>query len=101
MYRYKEDTGKRVEFYQSKNIIFDNVTGKDVNKDAIVVFTIVSGDFSIGTGREHCIYIYTVFDKHLKLIWCIDTGDRSAGGLRDVYGEGGNLIVETSTQMFF
>ncbi|MBK7597704.1 MAG: hypothetical protein IPJ07_03900 [Acidobacteria bacterium] len=31
----------------------------------------------------------------MKLIWCIDTGDRSAGGLRDVYGEGGNLIVET------
>ncbi|MBK7597703.1 MAG: hypothetical protein IPJ07_03895 [Acidobacteria bacterium] len=28
VYRYKEDTGKRVEFYQSKNIIFDNVTGK-------------------------------------------------------------------------
>lgn len=95
VYRYKEDNGKRVEFYQSKNIIFDNVTGKDVNKDAIIVFTIVSGDFSIGTGREHCIYIYTIYDKQLKLIWYIDTGDRSAGGLRDVYGEDGNLIVET------
>ena len=95
-YRYKEDSGKRVEFYQNKNIIFDNVTGKDLKKDAVVVFMIVSGESgTIGTGKEHSIYIYSIFDKQLKLIWCIDTGDRSVGGLRDVYGEDGNLIVET------
>jgi len=39
--------------------------------------------------------VYTPTAGKLKLLWSFDTGDRSTGGLRDIYSDDGNLVVET------
>lgn len=94
-YEYKDESRKLVLW--SSGTIYDQVTGKDAITDAVVVFEHRSAgpDHSIGTGREYCVYIYGLIHRRLKLLWSFVSGDRSAGGLRDIYGEGGNLVIET------
>jgi hypothetical protein len=76
--------------------VYDRVTGKENSLSAIVVFSVRSGSFGVmGSGRTHCVYIYNLSKGSLKLLWSFDTGDRSNGGLRNIYGENGNLIKET------
>jgi hypothetical protein len=76
--------------------IHDRVTGNDGAVSAIAVLSIHSGSYGImGSGRPHYVYIYGLQRGKLKLLWSFDTGDRAAGGLRDIYGESGNLVVET------
>jgi hypothetical protein len=71
-------------------IFYDKLTSNDKD-DAVIVLSYGAG----GSGMYGSIFIYTTINNTLKLIWSIDTGDRSDGGLRDVYIEKGNLIIET------
>jgi len=76
--------------------IYDHVTGKDSSLSAIIVFSVYYGTSGImGSGRSHCVYIYNLQRGTLKLFWSFDTGDRADGGLRNIYGENSNLVVET------
>ncbi len=68
-----------------------DVTGGDDVEDAIVILTYSTG----GTGISECVYVFTKLDNVPKLLWSFNTGDRSDGGLRNVYSENGNLVVET------
>jgi hypothetical protein len=88
-------TDVRVEIHHL-GTIYDHVTGKDTSPSAIVVFSIFTGIHGMmGTGRSHCVFIYGWPGGKLKLLWSFDTGDRADRGLRDIYGESGNLIIET------
>lgn len=72
-------------------IYLGNITGRDKIPDATVVLTYATG----GSGISECVYLYTMKDGMLELLWSFDTGDRSDGGLRNIYSEGENLVVET------
>lgn len=85
----------RVEI-NNLGIFYDHVTGKDKSLSAIVVFSVFAGEHGMmGTGRTHCVYIYSWPRGKVELLWSFDTGDRADGGLRNVYGANGNLIIET------
>ncbi|MBK9708004.1 MAG: hypothetical protein IPO77_13625 [Acidobacteria bacterium] len=72
-------------------VLFDHVAGNGKSKEAIVIVS----PLSHGSGMEYWVYIFGTDDHNkLKLLWSLGFGDRSAGGLRDVYGDKGNLVLE-------
>ena len=62
----------------------------DGNEEAMVVlFENVKG-----TAIPYYVYIYGLDDNRSKLLWAFKTGDRADGGLRQVYAENGELVIE-------
>ena len=68
---------------------YGDVTG-DGSEEAFVVLPIEVN----GTAAPHIVYIYTLQNNDLKLLWSFETGDRADGGLRNIGAEGGELVVE-------
>lgn len=71
---------------------YADVTG-DGNSEALVVLDIITG----GSMMPQCVYIFTLENpktKAVRLLWDFQTGDRADGGLRKIYGENENLVVE-------
>ena len=64
----------------------------DRTEEAIVILDVtVKG----GSASPNIVYLYSFVDGSApKLLWAFSTGDRKDGGLRRVYAENGNLIVE-------
>jgi hypothetical protein len=72
---------------------YTDVTG-DNKEEAIVFIDIVSG----GSSLPGCVYIFQSQEpknKKVKLIWEFFAGDRAFGGLRNIYNENEQLVVET------
>jgi hypothetical protein len=44
------------------------------------------------------VYIYGLSRGKPKLLWTFETGDRAAGGYRNVCAENGQLVVELNTR---
>lgn len=63
----------------------------DGNEEAILTMSIQTG----GSSMPNLIYIYTLKNTKPKLLWGFMTGDRAEGGLKKVYAENGELVVET------
>lgn len=73
-----------------KSVEFGDVTG-DGNKEAIVAV----GNICDCSGVWFGVYIYNLAGrKPVRLLWAFQTGDRAVGGLRQVYSQKANLIVE-------
>jgi hypothetical protein len=73
-----------------KSVEFVDVTS-DRQKEAIVVI----GNLCDCSGQWFGIYIYQLAaSKPVRLLWAFQTGDRAIGGLRQVYGRNGQLVVE-------
>jgi len=72
-----------------QGIKYGDVTGDGV-EEAIVSLSILTG----GSARPGIIYIYALQKGRPVLLWSHSTGDRADGGLRDVYAENGQLVVE-------
>jgi len=68
---------------------YSDVTG-DGEEEAILTMSIQTGGSSI----PNLIYIYTLENGKPKLLWGFMTGDRAGGGLKKVYTENDELIVE-------
>ena len=68
---------------------YSDVTG-DGTDEAIVDLGWITG----GSALPDLVYIYTLRKGRPKLLWTFETGDRADGGLKDVHGENGKLIVE-------
>lgn len=86
---YTDKEGGVMEF---SGVNYGDVTG-DGNEEALVVLSIYTG----GTVREDCVYIFTIENqknRKLKKLWDFKTGDRADGGLRSIYSENGNLVIE-------
>ena len=47
-----------------------------------------------GSAIPDYVYIFTMENGKLKLIWEFETGDRADGGLRNVYADNGQLVIE-------
>jgi hypothetical protein len=74
-----------------KSVNLADVTG-DGRKEAIVVV----GNLCDCSGVWFGVYIYRLAGlKPGHLLWSFQTGDRAAGGLRQVSGRDGRLVVET------
>lgn len=73
-----------------KSVEFVDVTG-DRHKEAIVAV----GNLCDCSGVWFGLYVYKLSGKKpIRLLWAFQTGDRAVGGLRNVYGQKGRLIVE-------
>ncbi len=47
-----------------------------------------------GSAIPDYVYLFTMEKGKVKLIWDFETGDRADGGLRNVYAENGQLVIE-------
>lgn len=70
-------------------INYGDITG-DGLEEAMVVFGLTTR----GSAIPHYVYIFTMEKDQPKLIWDFETGDRADGGLRQVYAENGELVIE-------
>lgn len=68
---------------------FFDVTG-DGDDEAVVILKIETG----GTAIPQIVHVFSWKDGKPVLVWPFRTGDRSDGGLKNLYATGGNLVVE-------
>ena len=66
-----------------------DVTG-DGQDEAFVICKVET----TGSAIPQIVYVFTWKDEKPELIWPFRTGDRADGGLKDVRGEDGELVVE-------
>lgn len=86
----RDDAGMVEEMgVKLRSVVYGDVTS-DGAEDAIVVLGVLTG----GSAIPHATYIYALEEEKPKLLWAISTGDRADGGLRRVYAEKGELVVE-------
>ena len=68
---------------------YGDVTG-DGSEEAIIVLYAELG----GTESAEDVFIYTLRNRMPVLLWKFATGDRAEGGLRRIYADNGELVVE-------
>lgn len=73
-----------------EGVSFGDVTGDGVD-DALVVINVPVCCHGWGI---NCVYVYGVQGRHPRLLLAFSDGDRSHAGLKDVYAEGGDLLIE-------
>ena len=66
----------------------------DITGDGIEEGIVALGIDNHGSAIPYYIYIFAVQDGKPRLIWDFETGDRADGGLRNVYADNGQLIIE-------
>ena len=68
---------------------YGDVTGDGLD-EAFVIIKIETGGGSV----PQIVYVYTLKDEKPELIWHFRSGDRADGGLKRIYAENGNAVVE-------
>ena len=68
---------------------YGDITGDGI-EEAMVVFSLDTR----GSAIPYYIYLFTMEEGRPKLIWDFESGDRADGGLRQIYAENGNLVIE-------
>jgi hypothetical protein len=71
-------------------VSYGDVTG-DGNEEAILEFGV---DTSGSSAIVYCVYIYSWRNIRPQYLWSFVSGDRADGGLRQVYPENGELVIE-------
>lgn len=66
----------------------------DITGDGIEEAMVALGIDNRGSAIPDYVYIFALKDGKPKIIWQFETGDRADGGLRNVYAENGQLVVE-------
>jgi hypothetical protein len=69
--------------------VYGDLTG-DGADEAMVVLAVSTN----GSAIPHAVYVYTLEENQPKLLWSFSTGDRADGGLRNIYADQGDLVVE-------
>jgi hypothetical protein len=75
-------------------VILASVAYGDVTSDGTDEALVILEISVRGTAIPHVAYVYTRESEAVKLLWAFQTGDRGDGGLRQIYPEGGRLVVE-------
>lgn len=68
---------------------FGDVTGDKID-EAFVILKIETA----GSAIPQIVYIFTAKENEPELIWYFRTGDRADGGLKNIYAENGEVVVE-------
>jgi hypothetical protein len=66
----------------------------DITGDGIEEAMVALGIDNHGSAIPDYVYIFTLENGKLKLIWDFETGDRADGGLRNVYADNRQLVIE-------
>ena len=66
----------------------------DVTRDGVEEAMVVLTESIRGSAIPYYIYVFGIEKKRPKLLWAVATGDRAEGGLRKVYSENGELVIE-------
>lgn len=66
----------------------------DVTGDGVEEAMVALGVDNSGTAITYYVYIFTLTNGKPKLIWDFETGDRADGGLRNIYADKGQLVIE-------
>jgi len=66
----------------------------DVNGDGLEEAMVVLSIANRGSAILHYVYVFSWERQQPKLLWAFETGDRADGGLRNVYAEKGQLVIE-------
>src|SRR5690242_10256454 len=82
--------GRPLDVGLSASARYYDVTGDGI-EDAIIGF---SEDNSGGSAIVYAAYIYTLRRGRPVFLWGFEAGDRADGGLRSIYGENGELVIE-------
>lgn len=85
---------KAIDFDKSNGASLDKIEYGDVTNDGEKEAMISIAPETGGNCQCEMVFIYTLENKKLKLLWSFDTWDRAIGGLKRVYAENGELIVE-------
>jgi hypothetical protein len=90
-------TLQKGEFPETKNEVgmyLADVDYGDVTGDGVEEAMVRLGIHTGGSSMPNCLYIYTLKENRPRLLWAFVTGDRTDGGLRNIYAKGGKLVVE-------
>ena len=68
---------------------YGDLTGDEI-EEAMVVISVENR----GSAIQHYVYIFTEENQKLKLLWYFEAGDRADGGLRQIFAENGQLVIE-------
>ena len=71
-----------------------HLTYGDVTRDGSEEAIVVLFENVRGSAIPYYVFIYSMVDGSPKLLWSFETGDRADGGLRQVYADAGNLVIE-------
>lgn len=71
------------------SVVYGDLTG-DGADEAMVVLAVSTN----GSVIPHAVYAYTLEEKQPRLLWAFSTGDRADGGLRNIYADQGDFVVE-------
>lgn len=66
----------------------------DANGDNIDEAFVILKIETAGSAIPQIVYVFTLKDEKPELIWHFRTGDRADGGLKNVYTENGEVLVE-------
>ena len=66
----------------------------DVTGDGVEEAMVVLSESIRGSAIPYYVYVFGIEKKRPKLLWAVATGDRAEGGLRKVYSENGELVIE-------
>jgi hypothetical protein len=90
---YSKSKPKHIELKAGEGkpayVNYGDITGDEM-EDAMVVLSIDNR----GSAISHYVYIFTEENQKLKLLWDFEAGDRADGGLRQIYAENGQLVIE-------
>jgi len=75
--------------YGLSDVNYADLTGDGV-EEAIVLMGLIHS----GTSTAGYVYIYGMKKQRPQLLWSFEYGDRADGGLRNIYAEDGELIIE-------
>jgi glucose/arabinose dehydrogenase len=75
--------------YRVVDVSYADLTGDGV-EEAIVVM----GLLHAGTSNAVYVYIYGAQRERPQILWSFESGDRAEGGLRNIYADNGELVVE-------
>lgn len=91
---FKLSNGEQEKTEQEDSATLQKIEYGDVTNDGEAEAIISIYPDTGGNCSCDMVYIYTYNSEKPKLIWGFGTGDRAEGGLKKVYAENGNLIVE-------
>lgn len=66
----------------------------DLTRDGSEEAMVVLFEDVRGSAIPYHVFIYAVADGSPALLWSFETGDRADGGLRRIYAESGDLVIE-------
>jgi len=84
-------------FHETKRAVgmnFGHAFYGDVTGDGIEEAFVYLEVHTSGSATPGCIYIYRMANGRPQLLWAFDSGDRQYGGLRQVYADHTDLVVE-------